>query len=156
MSNIFALAGAKFYIGTTTAAADETDFAADTYVEVGSSETIGDFGDTAQDIQFTGLGDQRTQHLKGSFDAGTLQLTCARDDADPGQQAMLAAFADPLDYNFKIQWNNKATLAGTGGVTYFRGKVMSKSLTNGTGPNNVARRQFNIGINSEQIEVEPT
>lgn len=153
MADIFAVAGAKVYIGTTTAAADETDFAADTYTEIGLVETIGDFGDTAADVTFTGLSDQRTQHLKGSFDAGTMQLTCGRDDSDAGQAALISAFASPQPYNFKIEWNDGDGTPDSGSVSYFRGRVMSKSLTNGTGPNNVARRQFNIGISSEILDI---
>lgn len=153
---IFSVAGATISIGTTTAATDATSFAADTYKEIGETETIGDFGDTAAEIQFTGLGDNRVQRLKGAFDGGTLQLTCGRDDADQGQAALLAAFASPLDYNIKIAWNNPATSGGTGGITYFRGKVMSRTLVNGTGPNNVMKRQFNIGVNSALVEVDPT
>lgn len=153
---IFAMAGSKIYIGTTAAASDETEFAADSYTEIKPAETIGDFGDTATDVKFLGIGDSRAQHLKGSKDAGTIQLTCGRDDTDAGQQACVAAFDSPLDFNFKIEWNNAATLMGTKGITYFRGKVMSKKLVNGTGPDNVLKRQFDIGINTDQIEVEPT
>jgi hypothetical protein len=153
---IFAMAGSKIYIGTTAAADDETEFAADSYTEIKPAETIGDFGDTATDVKFLGIGDSRAQHLKGSKDAGTIQLTCGRDDTDSGQLACVAAFASPLDFNFKIEWNNAATLMGSKGVTYFRGKVMSKKLVNGTGPDNVLKRQFDIGINTDQIEVEPT
>jgi hypothetical protein len=153
---IFAMAGSKIYIGTTAAAASETEFAADSYTEITPAETIGDFGDTATDVKFLGIGDSRAQHLKGSKDAGTIQLTCGRDDTDAGQIACVSAFASPLDFNFKILWNNAATLGGTKGVTYFRGKVMSKKLVNGTGPDNVLKRQFDIGINTDQIEVEPT
>lgn len=153
---IFAMAGSKIYIGTTAAASDETEFAADSYTEITPAETIGDFGDTATDVKFLGIGDSRAQHLKGSKDAGTVQLTCGRDDTDAGQIACLAAFASPLDFNFKVEWNNAATLMGTKGITYFRGKVMSKKLVNGTGPDNVLKRQFDIGINTDQVEVEPT
>lgn len=149
---IFTIADAKVYIGTTTAAADETDFAADTYTEITPVETIGDFGDTATDVPFTGLSDGRTQHLKGSKDAGTMQLTCGWDSSDAGQTALKAAFASPNDYNFKILFND-APEGGTGSVTYFRGKVMSFSRVLGTGPNNVIKLQANIGINSDQIEV---
>lgn len=153
---IFAVAGAKIYIGTTAAASDETEFAADSYTEITPAETIGDFGDTATDVKFLGIGDARAQHLKGSRDAGQMTLSVGRDDTDAGQIACLAAFDSALDFNFKIVWNNAATLMGTKGVTYFRGKVMSKKNVNGTGPDNVMKREFAIGINTAQVEVEPT
>lgn len=156
MSQIFAMAGSQIFIGTTAAASDETDFAADSYTEITPAETIGDFGDVATDVKFLGIGDARAQHLKGSFDAGQMQLTCGRDDNDAGQIACLAAVLSPLDYNFKVLWNNAATLMGTKGVTYFRGKVMSKKFVNGTGPDNVLKREFTIGINTAQINILPT
>lgn len=112
---IYALAGAKFSIGTsaaidfTTPATALAAFVADTYLEVKPSETIGDFGDTATDVPFTGLGDQRTQHLKGTFDGGTVQLTCGYDAGDAGQNAMRAAFKSPNDFNFKVAYNDAPT-----------------------------------------------
>lgn len=154
---IFALAGATFAIGTTKAAADATTFAADTYSTVGEAESITDFGDTATDVAFTGLTDARTQHLKGTVDGGTMTLVCARDDADAGQAALLAAFDSNLDYNFKITWNNAITpTTGTKGVTYWRGKVMERKLTNGSGPNNVMKRTFMISVNTAQVDVAAT
>lgn len=156
MSNVFAMAGSQIFIGTTAAASSASDFSSDSYTEITPAETIGDFGDTATDVKFLGIGDSRARHLKGSLDAGTIQLTCGRDDTDPGQLACLAAFTSPLDFNFKVLWNNAATLGGTKGVTYFRGKVMSKKNVNGTGPDNVLKRLFDIGINSAQVEIEPT
>lgn len=153
---IFAVANARIFIGTTVPAADESDFLADTYVEVLHTESFGDFGDTATDIPFTGLGDDRTQHLKGSVDASVVALQVARDDTDPGQLAMIAAFGTKTDYNFKIVWANNVTAMGAGGLTFFRGKVMSRQFVNGTGPNNVAKQTLSIGINSAQIQVPPT
>lgn len=154
--SLFTAADAHVYIGTTADASDETDFAADTYTEITPVETIGDFGDQAQDVTFTGITDSRTQHVKGSTDAGTMQLTCAWKASDAGQIALKAAFDSPLDYNFKVVFNDPATVNGTGTTVYFRGKVMSFRRVLGTGPNNVIKLQANVGINSDQIEVAPT
>lgn len=154
---IYSLAGAKVSIGSarSTKPASVADFT-DTYTQIGETETLSDFGDTAADVPFTGLTDGRTQHLKGTLDGGTADITCGRDDADAGQAAVRAALASPLDYNFKIEWNNAATAGGTGGITYFSGKVMATPLVNGTGPNNVMKRKFTIGVNSAQYDVAPT
>jgi hypothetical protein len=113
---IYAIAGAKFYLGTTlpidftTPASALAAFLTDTFLQVGNAETIGDFGDTAADVTFTGLSDLRTQHLKGTFDGGTLQLTCAYNASDAGQQAMKAAFKSPNDFNFKVAYNDTPTV----------------------------------------------
>lgn len=109
---IYATAGAKVYLGTT-AAIDFTSyatavaaFAADTYVEIKPSETIGDFGDTTTDVKFLGVGDSRAQHIKGSKDGGTQQRTFGFDATDPGQIATKVAYLSPNDYNHKIVFND--------------------------------------------------
>jgi hypothetical protein len=144
---LYTLAGTKVSIGTS-ADVDFTgteteilaDFAADTYLVIAETETISDFGDTATDVAFTGLGDARTRHLKGSSDGGMAQITCADEPSDPGQAAVkIAAHPEDQDErNIKFEWKN-------GDVSYIRGPVMGFTRINGTGPNNVAKRQFSIG-----------
>ncbi|MBU1306330.1 MAG: hypothetical protein KKF33_12540 [Alphaproteobacteria bacterium] len=143
---LYTLAGTIVSIGTS-AAVDFTDtptnilvdFAADTYTVIGETETISDFGDTATDVPFTGLGDSRTRHLKGSTDGGMAQITCADQPSDAGQAAVRAACVptNQAEYNVKFEWRN-------GDVSYIRGPLMGFGRVNGTGPNNVAKRQFSI------------
>lgn len=148
MASKYTLAGTVVSIGTTaaidftSATTAKTAFAADTYTVIGGTETISDFGDTATDVSFTGLGDSRTEHLKGSTDGGTLEITCADDTTDAGQAAVLAASSptDQGEYNLKIAYQN-------GDVGYIKGPIMGFSRVNGTGPNNVAKRKFTIGNN---------
>jgi hypothetical protein len=130
---IYATAGAKVYIGTT-ASVDFTSyttalasFVADTYTEIKPSETLGDFGDSATDVKFLGIGDSRAQHLKGSQDGGIQTRTFGFDATDPGQIATKAAYASPNDYNHKIVFNDApsvrsatatVTIASPGVVTW--------------------------------------
>lgn len=143
---LYTLAGTKVSIGTSAAvdftgnnAAILEDFAGDTYVLISETETISDFGDTATDVAFTGLGDARTRHLKGSTDGGMAQITCGDQPTNAGQIAVKAAAAptNQAEYNVKFEWKN-------GDVSYIRGPVMGWQRINGTGPNNVAKRQFSI------------
>src|SRR5262249_32669701 len=124
---------------------------ADIWVEVGWVENLGDHGDEAADVQFKPLAVRRTMHFKGSFDAGTMTVTCGSDPTDEGQMAMIAAFASDLDFNFKVSENDQLTLTGTPTTEYFYGKVMSKRKTIGA-TDNVVRQNFNVGINSEILE----
>lgn len=143
---LYTLAGTIVSIGTS-AAVDFTgneseilsDFAADTYIPIGETETISDFGDTATDVPFTGLGDSRTRHLKGSTDGGSAQITVADQASDPGQAAVRVACVptNQDEYNVRFQWRN-------GDVSYIRGPLMGFGRVNGTGPNNVAKRQFSV------------
>lgn len=145
----------RLSIGTTLAATLQDEFEADSYTEVGEVEDLGEFGDEAGEILFTALNDRRTRKFKGAFNAGTITAICGFDANDAGQQAMINAFAEDEDYNFKIEFNDPATVSGTPSILYFRGKVMSKTKNVGT-VDNVVRQQFTIGINSEILEVLPT
>jgi hypothetical protein len=154
-------AGSRFFIGTTLAIDETSDatakaaFATDTYEEVGEVEDLGEFGDEAGEAQFTSLADRRVRKFKTTFDAGMIPVVCGDDPSDAGQQAMVAAFASDLDYNFKILLNDQLTISGTPTVQYCRGKVMSKRRVVGT-VTNVTRRRFSVGVNSEIYEIAAT
>lgn len=146
-------AGAKFYIGpVNNTAEDETAYAALSYVEVGEVETLGEFGDSAQAVTFTSLGDARVRKLKGSFDAGDIALTVANDPADPGQIALVAASKTKFSYAIKVVAADAADENDTDSTFYFRGKVMTRRLNVG-GANDVTKRSFTVGIDSEIVEI---
>lgn len=149
--------GTRLYIGgvNNDRESDLADYVADSYVEIGEVEDGGEFGDESDVITFTSLADGRTRKLKGPRDAGTMTVVVGDDMTDEGQQALVAAEAEPHDYNFKVVLDDAVTLGGTGSVHYFTGKVMSKRRT-GIQASSVRRRQFAIGINSAITEVEPT
>lgn len=152
---INAAAGSKLYIGSTSLATVQADFEAESWVEVGEVEDLGEFGDESETIEFAALSDGRKRKKKGVRDAGTMQVVCGDDPLDEGQIAMTAAEASPLDFNFKVVANDAVTLGGEDGISYFRGQVMSKKKNVGT-VNNIVRRTFNVGINTAIIEVDPT
>lgn len=145
--------GTKGFIGTTAAATTLIQFEADTYIEIGEIEDYGQFGDTAAEVTGTAVGDRRVQKFKGSLNSGTMALVCFRDSQDAGQAALRAAMKSDLDFNFHIVCNDKPTPAGTPTEYFFRGKVMSTSENVGN-VDNLMRTTFNIGINSEILEVE--
>lgn len=145
-------AGAKIYIGTTAAAANETQFAADTYTEIKEVEDLGELGDESEAITFAGLSEARVKKLKGARDAGTLVLVVGRDPLDAGQIAIKAAEKTSFEYNFKIVANDAPDADHTNSVYYFRGLVMSARDNYGQ-QNNVVRTTFNIGINTAILEV---
>lgn len=147
--------GSKIYLGTTAAADTVAEFEADTYQLVGEVEDLGEFGDESEEITFTALQDARVRKLKGPKNAGTIAVVAGDDPLDAGQDAMVAAEASSLDFNFKVELNDPVSLSGTPSVHYFRGKVMSKRLNVGNA-SNVVRRTFNVGINSAIYEVDPT
>lgn len=157
-------AGTRVYIGSTGIPPNMEDlddaaalaiFQADSYVEVGEVEDLGEFGDQSQDVTFESLKDSRTRHYKGTRDAGVMPLTVGDDPEDEGQIALEAAEGSHLDYNIKVVLNNALTLGGTGQIDYFYGKIMSKRKTVGT-VNNIVRRNFSVGINSRTVSEPAT
>lgn len=157
--NLNTAAGCRFSIGTKNGADDQTAYEADTYVEVGEIEDLGEFGDTFSSVTFTALSDGRVRKYKGTADAGDLTLTVGLDNGDAGQQAVKTAHKDRSkgDYNIKITLNDgdpDATPALKPTTFYFRGKVMNNTVAPGSA-DNVVRRNITIGINSDILELLP-
>jgi hypothetical protein len=154
-------AGTRFYIGTALVVdmdqADDLVQAAmelDSWTEVGEMEDFGEIGDQAGEATFTAVGDRRVRKFKTTYNAGNMQAVVGDDSGDSGQQELIDAFLSDADYNFKIVYNDDpgAATGQTPSVDYFRGKVMSKVKRLGT-VENVKRRTFNIGINSQIVEI---
>lgn len=154
-----AAAGTKIYIGSTNIPPNMENlddasalliFEADSYIEIGEVENLGEYGDQSEDITFASLNDSRTRHFKGTRDAGVIPLTVGDDPEDEGQLALIEAEGSNLDFNFRIILNNALTLGGTGQIDYFHGKVMSKRKNVGD-VNTVVRANFSVGINSRIV-----
>lgn len=150
-------AGSKLFIGTANSNRNTAlvDYQADSYIEVGEIEDLGEFGDESERINFTALSDGRTRKLKGPRDAGEMPILVGDDMLDEGQIAMEAAEGSPLDYNFKVELNDAVTLGGQNSTHFFIGKVFSKRRNVGQA-NNVVRRNFAVGINSAITSTDPT
>lgn len=130
MSNLFATAGAKLYIGPAKAF-DGTDFVESdfttgdpVYVEIAGLTNLGTLGDTAELITSNQIGISRTRKLKGAKNAGSMQIVADLDYADAGQLALIAASQDDGTYSFKLVFDD-APSGGTPSMRYFTGLVMS-------------------------------
>ena len=147
-------AGTRLYIGPRLTADLPKDHAAAiallaalVYAEVGEVESIGDYGDTINDVTFAGLASARATHLKGLADAGSSELSIAFDAGDEGQLALVAAFLDRSRYDYPIK-----VVYVDGETDYFAAKVMSNKKT-GITVEGVLKRTVTLGINSEVYEV---
>ena len=157
--NLNTAAGCRFAIGSTNGADTEALYKADTYVDVGEIEDLGEFGDTFSSVTFTSLRDGRVRKYKGTADAGDLTLTVGLDNGDLGQAALKTAHKDRArgDYNIKVTLNDgdpDAVPAVLPTTFYMRGKVMNNTVAPGAA-DNVVRRNVTIGINSEILEILP-
>ncbi|MBN8998108.1 MAG: hypothetical protein J0H54_01615, partial [Rhizobiales bacterium] len=88
MANLFATAGAKLYIGSALAFSGSdfiaSDFAGQSWTEIGNLSNLGSFGDTSELITFSPLATRRVRKLRGTRNAGSMQIVAGMDSADPG------------------------------------------------------------------------
>lgn len=157
MGDITTATGSKIFIGPAvpTTTDTEAEFSALTWVEIGLVESLGEFGDQSNAVNFSSLNDGRVRKAKGVRDAGNLALTVARDPSDAGQNALIDAEGTNNKFAFKVTYPDRVTPTGTDSIDYFRALVMSKRNNVGSA-DNVIRRSFELGIDSALISVDPT
>lgn len=149
MPGVSATLGSKVYIGGTTEFDTINEYEGESWTEVADIEDTGEFGDTAADVTFTAVGDGRTRHFKGAYDAGSWTMTFGFNSADAGQNAVRDALAVKDNYNFKVEFNDGSPGSPSQPtICYFRGKVMSATYRPGTA-NDVVRSTVTVGIDSE-------
>lgn len=159
-------ANSKIYIATTwgAAPANQGAYEALTWVEIEQTESIGEFGDSTAEVNFTGLGDARVQKLKGSSNAGTISLAMAFNEVAgesplTGQGHLLLASENTTvdNYAFKVTYDDGTTDSplGDGSTRYFAGQV--GGFTEGVpGADNVLMVSSDIRINTAIIRVART
>ena len=148
-------AGARYFIGTTVPCTTAEQYEADSWIEVGEVEDLGEFGDESDEVTFTALSNRRVRKFKGPRNAGSQKVVCGHDSSDAGQQAMIAAEASDFDHNFKVVLDDALTISGEPTTHYYRGLVLSKRKNVGN-VSNVVRYNFSVAINSEILEVAAT
>lgn len=129
----------------------ESDFAAQSWVPIGWLESIGAFGDESAEVTFDAIGEGRTQKLKGTRNAGNMELVCGIDYEDDGQATLRGAETEIFDYAFRVTFND-APSGGTPSYRYFVAKVMTARETL-DGANNVMKLNATLGINSNIVYV---
>lgn len=151
--DISTTAGAKISISNAAVITSVTDtlaeYAALTYIEVKQVESLGDFGDTSNLVNFTSLSDARVRKLKGSRDAGELALVVGNVPDDPGQVALIAAEKTKFLYAFKVEFADKGPGSGAlNTICYFAALVNSASFSVGEA-DSVIRSNYSLPIDSQ-------
>lgn len=153
---IHATNGAKLYIGTVLASKStdfvEDDFTSQTWVEIGEVEALGSVGDASTEITFDSISANRTRRLKGTRNAGAMEVVCGMDPADAGQIALLAAEKAIHDYAFRIVLND-APAGGTASERLFIAKVGTAVEALDTA-NNVMRLNASLWVNSNVVKID--
>lgn len=152
---IFATAGSKVYIGGQHDDQDEdfvlADFDGESWTAINKMESIGSFGDSAEVITFDDINANRRKKIKGTRDAGNMELIAGIDYADAGQLALIAAEKTEHNYAVKVVFND-APAGGTPSERYFVGIVMTAGEALDTA-NNVMKLNASIAINSNIVRV---
>lgn len=154
MSDIHAVNGAKFYIGSAMAAqADdlaESDFSGVTWQEVDGWETMGAIGDQAEVITTQLINRSRAYKSKGTYDAGDMENTFADIPGDQGQADMKTALDSKDNYAFRIVFDDAPVGGSTGSEVKFIGLVTNERQAGGSA-NTARMRTFTIAINSNIV-----
>lgn len=152
---IFATNGAKIYIGSAITVPmgdmNQASFLGQVWVEIGETENLGTFGDTSAEITFDSINANRTRRLKGTRNAGNLELVCGLDYADAGQLALIAAEKTIHDYAFRVVFND-APPGGTPSERLFAAKVASAAEA-ADAANNVVKLNATLWINSNIVQI---
>lgn len=140
---------------TPPATEDAAGYAALTYVELGCVETLGTFGSTRNQTEFTCLADGAIQRLPGAVDRGQLEMTIAYDDTTTAFPVLRDAVDSGLTHYIKIELPNKQNETGTNAIWYFGGKVTANAV-NVAGADDVVTTTTTITINTKPVVVDST
>lgn len=152
---LFASNGTKLYIGAAMAdpGRDLTvdDFEDTIWAKVGETENLGTAGDAAAEITFDGIDSNRTKRLKGTRNAGTMDVVCGLDYSDAGQLALIAAEKTAHDYPIRLVFND-APVGGTPSERMFIAKVASAAEAVDAA-NNVLKLLASLWVNSNVVKI---
>lgn len=144
-------AKSKISIGTTAAAANLAGFQADTYTQIKGVEDLGEWGAEHEELTSRNVETGLVKRRKGIKDSGVIELVCARSPDDAGQDALRAALASDLPYNFKVELTDKLNATGTNTFFYFKAVVLSERNQFGPG-DSIVKVVFRLGIDGAIIE----
>jgi hypothetical protein len=152
---LYATNGAKIYIGAALSMKSTdfiaADFTSQTWKEIGETESLGSVGDSAEIISVKSIGQQRVRKVKGSRDAGTMEVVCSIDPADAGQIAVIAAEKTIDDYAFRVVLND-APAGGTASERMFIAKVVS-AKEQFDGADAVMKLNISLAVNSNIVRI---
>lgn len=107
MSGLYSVSGSKLYIGsrkTAKGTVSVSDFAGESWTEIGGWVNAGAIGDTQEVGTQALLNERRVRKFKTTRDAGTMENQFIPMALDPGQIKFKEAIDDCQPYSFKIEW----------------------------------------------------
>ncbi|TNH41281.1 hypothetical protein [Paracoccus haeundaensis] len=152
---IYSTQGTRLYIGGALAAKSsdftEADFANQNWVEIDETEGLGSAGDTSAEVTFDGINSGRTRRLKGTKNAGSMDVVCGLFPTDPGQIALIAAERTKSDFAFRVVLTD-APEGGRPSERMFVAQVGS-AAEQYDAANNVLKLNASLWINSNIVKI---
>lgn len=152
-------AGKKFYVCSTAQQADldAAAFAGLTWVQVKGIGSWGETGETTNILNYDTWDTDVIQKGKGTTDAGSPELECARIPTDPGQVILRTAARTNLNYAIKVEGNDvpDADPESTPTIRYNRGLIVGPREPNGR-VEDFDLEIYTFGFNQRQVTVNPT
>lgn len=148
-------ANTKVGIGSVTIpTAVLATFTADTYVQAANIMDVGEAGSEAEIVTGKFTDQAYVRKLKGSRDNGSMELVVARDSADAGYTALIAAEATSNAYNFCVELNDKpASGASPKNSKFYFSAIVASKKNNFGDADNIVSTTFTLAISGAIYEV---
>lgn len=144
----------KVSIGTTASFSTATAYAGDTWTPVANVMDVGEAGSEAEIVTGKFVDQDFVRKLKGSRDNGSMELVVARDSADSGYAALIAAEKTSFAYNFQVELNDKpAAGASPKNSKFFMSAIVASAKNNFGDADNIVQTTFTLAISGAIIEV---
>ena len=144
----------KVSIGTTAPFSTATAYAGDTWTAIANIMDVGEAGSEAEIVVGKFVDQDYVRKLKGSRDNGTVELVVARDSADAGYAALVAAEQTSFSYNFKIELNDRPAAGASpkNSIFYFSALVASRK-NSFNDADSIVQTTFSLAISGAILEV---
>lgn len=147
-------ANTKVSIGTTGSFSTAVAYAGDTWTPIANIEDVGEAGSEAEIVVGKFVDQTYVRKLKGSRDNGSMELVIARDSADPGYAALIAAEKTSAAYNFKVELNDKPSAgASPKNSVFYLSAIVASAKNSFAGADDIVKTTFSLAISGAIIEV---
>ena len=142
--------GIKYYVSAATPATnDKVGYDALTWTQVAEVESLGTYGATQTEVNFTNLEDGQLRKFKGSTNNGSMVVDMGYDDADAGQLLMASGAGGANNlvvYSHKVEYPS-------GTIDAFQGYIFGYDKTVGA-IDNVVKSSSTVGLNTTPIDIQ--
>lgn len=144
----------KVSIGTTSAFTTAIAYAGDTWTSIANLLDVGEAGSESEVVVGKFIDQDYVKKLKGSRDNGTMELVVARDSADSGYAALVAAEQSSAAWNFSVELNDKPASGASPkpSIFYFSAIVASRK-NSFKDADSIVQTTFSLAISGPILEV---